>query len=60
MDCRVSGKKKLILRDAKSLVRRSIELHHYYKCPDCGTYHVASDKNFGIKFDVLKAKRKKK
>lgn len=43
--CRKTGKSKLILRAAKDLVRNCVDLHHYYKCEHCSTYHVSSGGN---------------
>jgi transcription elongation factor Elf1 len=41
--CKNTGKSRLTRNDAKQLIRYSVELHHYYKCDHCGTFHVSSD-----------------
>jgi len=57
--CIKTGKAKLILRLAKELVRTAVDLHHYYKCPSCGHYHVSSERKTNKEFYKKLSQRQK-
>lgn len=42
--CRKSGKVMMTRNAAKRLKRDALELKYSYKCPDCGRFHVASER----------------
>lgn len=40
--CAKSGKVKLTRNAAKRLKQDAVDIHHYYKCDKCGSFHVSS------------------
>lgn len=40
--CRISGKVKMTKNAAKKLKQAAVDIHHWYKCDKCGSYHVSS------------------